>query len=39
MPVFLLKTAMQAYTVKKDEKNSKKHLTKEEVFGNIDEHC
>ena len=24
---------------KKDEKNSKKHLTKEEVFGNIDEHC
>ncbi len=24
---------------KKDEKKSKKHLTKEEVFGNIDEHC
>ena len=24
---------------KKDEKNSKKHLTKREVFGNIDEHC
>ena len=24
---------------KKDEKKSKKHLTKEEVFGSIDEHC
>ena len=24
---------------KKDEKSLKKHLTKEEVFGNIDEHC
>ena len=24
---------------KKDEKKSKKHLTKREVFGNIDEHC
>ena len=24
---------------KKDEKNSKKQLTKREVFGNIDEHC
>ncbi len=26
-------------TEKKYEKNSKKHLTKREVFGNIDEHC
>ena len=24
---------------KKDEKKLKKHLTKWEVFGNIDEHC
>mgnify|MGYP006886365292 CR=1 FL=1 len=24
---------------KKNEKSLKKHLTKEEVFGNIDEHC
>ena len=24
---------------KKDEKKPKKHLTKREVFGNIDEHC
>ena len=39
MPVFLLKKAMKAYTVKKMKKKSKKHLTKEEVFGNIDEHC
>ena len=36
---FSLKNGDESVYSKKDEKKSKKHLTKEEVFGNIDEHC
>ena len=36
--IFLKNGNVSVYS-KKDEKNSKKHLTKREVFGNIDEHC
>ena len=37
-PYFFKNGDVSVYS-KKDEKNSKKHLTKREVFGNIDEHC
>ena len=37
-PYFFKNGDVSVYS-KKDEKKSKKHLTKEEVFGNIDEHC
>ena len=37
-PYFFKNGDVSAYS-KKDEKKSKKHLTKREVFGNIDEHC
>ena len=36
--IFLKNGNVSVYS-KKDEKKSKKHLTKGEVFGNIDEHC
>ena len=36
---YFFKNGDESVYSKKDEKKSKKHLTKEEVFGNIDEHC
>ena len=35
---FFIQSDVSVYS-KKDEKSLKKHLTKGEVFGNIDEHC